>query len=166
MGAPFILAGTGLIGAQPHPAVRTSHRADVLYAAGCRSDASQIVADEAIFLAIIGALLAAGVQSELHVALTGRVGQVRLDDAGIRSLATQMASGNLDRAAAVVPQIDPALLLHVHAEAFRATLCVLAALTVAAASMSFILLRRASGVPLADIEAPAVVDAAARTGKA
>jgi hypothetical protein len=32
--------------------------------------------------------------------------------------------------------------------------------------MSFILLRRASGVPLADIEAPAVVDAAARTGKA
>lgn len=92
------------------------------------------LAGEAIALAAVGATLMALMQSGLQRqgAITGTT---------ITAIANDMAAGNFNHAATLAPHADRALLTTIYADAFHATLYVLAGLTLLAALISFAMLR-------------------------
>jgi hypothetical protein len=91
------------------------------------------LAGEAIALAGVWATLMALMHSGLR-----RNGSIAGD--AIRAIANDMVAGDFVRAATVAPQASHTLLTAVYADAFRTTLFALAALTLLAATMSFVML--------------------------
>jgi hypothetical protein len=94
------------------------------------------LAGEAVALAAAAALLLALTQTGLAQALH--------KPAAIAAIANDMAAGALDHAAAQLGGEGRALLVAVYADAFRALLLVLAALTLAGALAAWLLLRPAA----------------------
>jgi MFS family permease len=97
------------------------------------------VAGEGVALAIVSAILAALSQYSLHAALPAADSMVT---AGIAEAAARLATGDLGRAAVLLPQLDRPLLAQSHADAFRILLIILAAITVMAALAVFASLGR------------------------
>ncbi len=89
------------------------------------------VAGECIALALMGAVLAALLDTGLHAALP------RVDADTLRNVAQQLATGDLTQAHALLPQVDAAVWTAVYAEAFRWLIYVLAAITVMSAAVVF-----------------------------
>ncbi len=100
------------------------------------------VAGEAIAIAIAGAVLVAATQADLHNTLTAvdAANQAHLP-ALIPALANDLAGGNLDAAAALLPEAGRPPLLQAYGNAFRVMLYVLAGVTFLSAVISVLLLR-------------------------
>ncbi|WP_395676474.1 MFS transporter [Inquilinus sp.] len=101
------------------------------------------VAGEGIALAVVGAILAGFVRTGLAT-VSGPADPVTLTLA-----AQRLAMGDLDQAAATLPQAGPALLVQAYGDAFHGLLFVLAAITVVSAVVVFGFLSRTASEPAA-----------------
>lgn len=95
------------------------------------------VAGEGIALAIAVAVLAAFARSSLQAALSGSVATTQIAEASQR-----VASGDLIRAAAMLPEVSRTILIASYAGAFQSLLHVLMVITVLSAIAAFVFLSR------------------------